>query len=117
MLRLITGTSRESCLRARDKLQYIETVIEIPRPFVGQVIGKSGRFIQEITDKSGLVSVTVKGDNKNEILKPLVPFVMIGTREAIENAQVFLRFHLTSIQEADNYIKRSSKKPSKIINN
>ncbi len=90
-------------------LQYMEYVIYIPRPIVGQVIGKSGRFIQEITDKAGLISVTVKGDNKNEELKPEVPFVLIGTREAIENAKVLLQFHLNCIKEADIDNKQRSK--------
>ncbi|KAI1708142.1 KH domain-containing protein [Ditylenchus destructor] len=106
----VVASTEEAAEDARCKLEFIFGVVSIRREHVGAIVGKAGKNIQQIVNKSGALKVQV-GDDHSEpdsCESDYVDFVFTGTRESFVVAETMIELqleHLAEINELREQIR------------
>ncbi|CAJ0583718.1 unnamed protein product, partial [Mesorhabditis spiculigera] len=87
----------DAAIEARNTLEYTTDVVMVPRKHVGNIIGKTGKVVQQIVDNSGVIRVQIA--DKTPESEEYVPFSFTGTRQSINDAEFLINYQLQIFNE------------------
>uniref|UniRef100_A0AC34F9H0 K Homology domain-containing protein n=1 Tax=Panagrolaimus sp. ES5 TaxID=591445 RepID=A0AC34F9H0_9BILA len=97
----IFADNYDAAENARALLEYLTESVKVPSDMVGKIIGKNGKTIQDIVDKSGVIRVTI-GEAPAEEDNNMIDFYFTGTKEAISLAEMLIDIHIKHVKEMES---------------
>ncbi|XP_069604985.1 uncharacterized protein [Ranitomeya imitator] len=104
LLRNEEATRRlELAREAQNRLLFVEEVILVPKVLVAKVIGRLGRVMQEIVNKSGVKRLRILADDEAKDVGEdgMVPFLVVGSVESLENIRMLLGYRVAYLKEIE----------------
>ncbi|XP_075176184.1 LOW QUALITY PROTEIN: RNA-binding protein fxr1-B-like [Anomaloglossus baeobatrachus] len=97
----IYGKTEEAVKTARRLLEFVEEVTQVPRKLIMKLIGRNGRAMQEMVDTSGAKRVRIDVNNEARLRYEIgmVPFIIVGTKDCVDNMQVLLEYRLGYLED------------------
>ncbi|XP_069584836.1 uncharacterized protein [Ranitomeya imitator] len=93
----------EHARKAQSRLGFVEDVIQVPRSLVGKVIGRFGKVMQNLVNRSGVVRLRIPDDGEVQVTgeDEMVPFVVIGSVDSLRNIRVLLEYRVRYLKEIE----------------
>ncbi|XP_018649929.1 fragile X related 1, frx1 [Schistosoma mansoni] len=95
----ISGKTQDAVKNAKKLLDFSQDIFQIPKSYVGPILGSGRRHVQHIVDRVGLVGIKISKSPEDD--REHVSFQLTGTQQAIRDTQLFLEFQVASLQELD----------------
>ncbi|KAM7540501.1 hypothetical protein Aperf_G00000036194 [Anoplocephala perfoliata] len=94
----VSGKTQNAVDSAKRLLEYATDTVEVPKEYVGRVIGTKNHQIQALVERVGLARIRVQGID--EATGPdYVQFSITGTRSAINDAKLLINFMIDNFKE------------------
>ncbi|XP_069605559.1 restin homolog [Ranitomeya imitator] len=93
----------EHARKAQSRLGFVEDVIQVSRSLVGKVIGRFGKVMQDLVNRSGVVRLRIPDDGEVQVSgeDEMVPLVVIGSVDSLRNIRVLLEYRVRYLKEIE----------------
>ncbi|XP_077155292.1 RNA-binding protein fxr1-like [Ranitomeya variabilis] len=89
--------------KVQSRLGLVEDTVQVPKVLVTKVIGRLGRVMQEMVDKSGVKRLRIPADDEVQVMGEdgMVPFLVVGSRDSLENIRMLLEYRMSYLREEE----------------
>ncbi|XP_073403172.1 uncharacterized protein [Dendrobates tinctorius] len=93
----------ELAREAQSRLGFVEDIIPVPRNLVGKVVGRLGKVMQEMVNRSCVKRVRIPpaGEIQVVIEDDMVPFIVVGSVESIGKLRMLLEYRVAYLKEIE----------------